>query len=345
MKILVVNNMVPFLRGGAEELATHLVLNLKQHGHQADLLRIPFAYHKAEQIYDEMLACRMLQLYDTDLVIALKFPAYLIPHHNKVLWLVHQYRQAYDLSDTKHTNIAQTPDGEMLRQCIREADNECFRSVQKIHTVSAVTQRRLKVYNNFESDLLHPPLNDPERFTADGYRDYIFCGGRINVMKRQYLLVEAMRWVRSKVKLVIAGPADEPSHGEMLKSLIEKYKLSDRIQLHLGFQPREKISQWVSQSLATAYLPVDEDSYGYCVMESFQASKAALTATDSGGVLGLVTHDQTGWVSMPEPRQLAVTLDSIFENRQRTIEMGWAANECWLSKEISWDRTIERLVA
>ena len=32
-----------------------------------------------------------------DRLIGLKFPAYLIPHPRKVIWLLHQHRQAYDL--------------------------------------------------------------------------------------------------------------------------------------------------------------------------------------------------------------------------------------------------------
>jgi len=36
MKILVINNLVPFIRGGAEKLAENLVLNLKRSGHEAD---------------------------------------------------------------------------------------------------------------------------------------------------------------------------------------------------------------------------------------------------------------------------------------------------------------------
>ena len=44
-----------------------------------------------------------------DRVIALKFPAYLVPHRQKVLWILHQYRQAYDLWDAGKSNIPDTP--------------------------------------------------------------------------------------------------------------------------------------------------------------------------------------------------------------------------------------------
>lgn len=50
MKVLVVNNMAPFVWGGAEELAAHLVKNLVLAGHEAQVLRIPFQWEPASRI-------------------------------------------------------------------------------------------------------------------------------------------------------------------------------------------------------------------------------------------------------------------------------------------------------
>ena len=119
MKILVINNMVPFIRGGAEKLADHLVRNLRRYGHDADLMRIPFQWDPPERIYDEILACRMLKLYNVDRVIGLKFPAYLIPHPNKTLWLIHQFRQAYDLAGTSMSQLGhEAEDSDGIRRCV-----------------------------------------------------------------------------------------------------------------------------------------------------------------------------------------------------------------------------------
>ncbi len=105
MKVLIVNNMVPFVWGGAEELAAHLQKNLVIAGHEAEILRIPFQWEPAARIPSQMLMVRAFELWNVDHVIALKFPAYLIRHPKKTLWLLHQYRQAYDLYDTGQTNL------------------------------------------------------------------------------------------------------------------------------------------------------------------------------------------------------------------------------------------------
>ncbi len=123
MKVLVVNNMAPFIRGGAEELADHLVANLQRtKGVSAELLRIPFSWEPYDRVIEEMMLCRMMELYWVDRVIALKFPAYLIPHSRKTLWLLHQYRQAYDLFDRGQSHIPNDQRGNVVRDLVRSAD-------------------------------------------------------------------------------------------------------------------------------------------------------------------------------------------------------------------------------
>lgn len=345
MKIMIVNNMVPYIHGGAEELANYLVMHLKHLGHDVRLCRIPFRYDPPEQILDEMVACKFMRIAEVDLVIAMKFPAYLIPHPNKVLWLVHQYRQAYDMWESGDSNIPASLAGQELRNCIVQADSECFRSTNRLCTISPITQKRLKKFNGFDSELLRTPINGPEDFKQGEYGDYVFCGGRINSTKRQHLLVEAMLHSRSSAKLVIAGPADTQADSVRLAKLVEKNGLSDRVRLDIGFHSRQKVSALVSNSLAAAYLPIDEDSLGYVSMEANQAGKAVLTSTDSGGLLDLVSDEESGWVREPTAKQIGRTIDTIFENRNRTIEMGVAARERWLKMGITWERTVERLVA
>ena len=104
MRVIVATVRTPFVFGGAEVLANELIQALLAAGHEAELVNLPFSNDKANRIPDQMLACKLTPLEmvsgtKVDRLIALKFPAYLIPHPNKVVWLMHQYRQAYDLWD------------------------------------------------------------------------------------------------------------------------------------------------------------------------------------------------------------------------------------------------------
>ncbi|QNR97805.1 glycosyltransferase family 4 protein [Stenotrophomonas sp. 169] len=343
MKILVVNNMVPGMRGGAEELADQLVVHLRRAGHESELLRIPFTWDPAERLIEEMLMCRSMQVHNVDRVIAMKFPAYMLPFDDKVLWLAHQYRQAYDLWDAGQSNIPDTVEGRQIRSAIIEADNAAFETVKDIYVVGRTVQERLLHYNRLQSKILRAPLNDEELYTGAPHGDYIFAGGRINSSKRQHRLVEAMALLDGNERLLIAGPADSPADEERLRALVERHGLSDRVMLDVGFLPRKKIADYANNALACAYLPFAEDSYGYVTMEACQARKAVITVTDSGDLTELIHDGVQGRVVEDETSEIASAISGMFANRARTIEMGQAAHDHWTGMNINWTATVEAL--
>jgi glycosyltransferase involved in cell wall biosynthesis len=344
MKVLVVNNMAPFVWGGAEELAVHLEKNLILAGHDAEVLRIPFQWEPAHGIAAQMLMVHAFELSNVDRVIALKFPAYLIRHPHKTLWLLHQYRQAYDLFEAGQSNIARDSVGDELRTLIRNADNEAFAETRRIFTNSAVTKQRLARFNSVHAEVLLPPLNDAELFTGGDAQGYVFAGGRVNSMKRQHLLIEAMVRTQAPFRLVIAGPPDGPEDAVKLQKLVEHHRLQGRVHLDLRFMKRSELARYVNESSACAYLPYDEDSLGYVAMEAATAGKPILTTSDSGGVLGLVRDGETGWIAQPNADSLASALEMACSGKGKIEQMGLAARKLWLDMQISWPTSIERLL-
>lgn len=345
MKVLIVNSMAPFVWGGAEELAAHLQRNLIAAGHESEVLRIPFRIDPVEHLPSQMLMVRNLELWNADRVIALKFPAYLIRHPHKTLWLLHQFRQAYDLFDAGQSHVPDDEMGEDIRRAVAAADAESFRESRRIFTNSEVTRERLARYNGFEATVLPPPLNDPELFTGGPSRGYIFAGGRVNLMKRQHLLVEALAKAPSSVRLVVAGPPDGAGDGRRLLELAARLGVKDRVKLDLRFLSRQEYARYVNEAAAVAYLPFDEDSLGYVAMEAATAGKALITTGDSGGVLGLVREGQTGWVAEPTAEGLAQAMAAAQSDAALTERRGKAARELWRQMGITWDKTVETLLA
>jgi len=344
VKVLIVTNMAPFLWGGAEELAVHLERNLIAAGHRAETLRIPFQWEPAQRIVSQMLMVRTFELTNVDRVIALKFPAYTIRHPGKTLWLLHQYRQAYDLHEAGHTNLKDDATGEEVRRLIREADDQTFRESRKIFTNSQVTSDRLKKFNGFESEVLLPPVNDPEIFGGSIDKGYVFAGGRINGMKRQHLLIEAMARAPQGLKLIVAGPPDSPDDAARLQHCVAQLGLQDRVKLDMRFLARREYADYINNSKAVAYLPVDEDSFGYVAMEAAMASKPVITTTDSGGVADFVVHEETGWVATPDVAGIADILHQVGASPARARDMGASCLERWNGLEVNWNMTVERLM-
>jgi glycosyltransferase involved in cell wall biosynthesis len=345
MKIAVVNNCVPFLYGGAEYLADALAQKFREAGHEAMVIRIPFRWDPAACIPGQILAARLLRVPNTDLVVPLKFPVYYIPHPNKVLWLLHQFRQAYDLWGTEFASIPDTAEGRAIRDVITRADNEYLPEARRIYTNSKVTGGRLRQFNGIESEVLLPPLLSEASYRPGPAGDAIVAIGRVNGTKRQLLLVEAMKHCRSAVRLIVAGKTESPDYARAIENEIRRHKLDGRVEFIDRFISDEEKSRLLSESLACAYIPYDEDSYGYVTLEACLSKKAVITCTDSGGIEALVKPGETGYIVEPDAKAIAEAFDRLYTDKPRAAALGAAGEQLARSLKINWENVIRKLTA
>lgn len=338
--------MVPFLYGGAEFLADSLCNKLKEYGHQSQVITYPFSWVPKDAILESMMAVRLNKLENTDMVIALKFPAYYIEHPNKKLWLLHQFRQAYDLHGTEYGMFDDNnPEDYAVHQSIINMDNMVLKSLEgRIFTNSHVVSDRLMHFNRIESEVLYPPLMDASLYKiTNEYGDYIFYPSRVNYSKRQHMAVEAMRYTKSGVRLILAGKGDAPSDEKYIFELIEKYQLQDKVTyLNRFISEQEKVDLFQA-ALAGIYIPYDEDSYGYVTLEGFQAGKAMISCTDAGGTDVVVKDGITGFMTEPTPQALAEAMDKLYLNKQNAITMGKNGLPLLEELGITWEHVIRRL--
>jgi glycosyltransferase involved in cell wall biosynthesis len=343
MKVLVLSTRQPFIWGGAEELATNLVQRLIAAGHEAEAMYLSFSWHPAERLIEEMAIARSIRISNADRVIALKFPAYLVPHHNKVIWLLHQFRQAYDLFDAGESHLDSSVRADALRAAIRKADETAFIGAHRLFATTTAA-KRLHRYHGMEAEVLSAPLNDPELFSGGDDGGYVFAGGRVGAAKRQELLIRALAHARG-VRLVVAGPPDEPSRAGQLRKVAEDLGVADRLTLDLRLLPREGVARLVNGCTASAYIPFDEDSVGYVTMEAFSAGKPVLTTTDSGGVLSIVRDGETGVVTEPTAEALGGGLLKLVQNRVLAGRMGAAGRLLLQQLNLTWPQTLARLMS
>jgi glycosyltransferase involved in cell wall biosynthesis len=348
MKILIATSGVPFIRGGAEILADNLRDALCAAGHEAEVAAIPFKQYPPERIPEHMLACRLLDLSETcgvriDRVIGLKFPAYLVPHRNKVLWLLHQHRTAYELWDNPLAgDLIQCAEGPVIREAIRRADRELIPEAKAIYTLSENVSGRLRRYSGIDSEPLYNPPAHAELFYNGSAGDYFFFPSRITGVKRQWLVIRALAQCRERVRVRFAGEPDNPAEQNECLNLVRELKLSDRIEW-LGMVPEEEKRDLYANCLGVIFPPVDED-YGYVTLEAMLSSKPAITCTDSGGSLEFVVDGQTGLVAEPTAESLAQALDTLWAGRRTAAAMGEAARARYADLNISWENVVEKLL-
>jgi glycosyltransferase involved in cell wall biosynthesis len=204
---------------------------------------------------------------------------------------------------------------------------------------------RLKDFNKVEAEVLYPPVVAPERFYTEAWGGEIAFICRVEHHKRQHLAVEAMRYVRTPVRLRIVGSSVDARYTESLRQLISKYDLEERVTLDLRWiSEGEKVSL-LSTALAAIYIPVNEDSYGFPTIEAALARKATITARDSGGVQEFVEDGVSGIIVEPDAMQIADAFDRLWSDRDAAQTLGRNARERMDELRIDWDHVVERLLS
>ena len=128
---------MPFVHGGAEVHVRQLVRELRTRGYPAELVSVPFKWYPKEEILPHAAAWRLLDLSEcngrpVDLLIASKFPTYFARHPNKVAWLIHQYRAAYELCGTEYSDFAHTELDVGLRDTLMRLDTQMLGECRRI---------------------------------------------------------------------------------------------------------------------------------------------------------------------------------------------------------------------
>jgi glycosyltransferase involved in cell wall biosynthesis len=345
LNILICTTQVPFTTGGGESHVEGLRRAFVDAGHSAEIAAVPFKWYPPTEIMRGALAWRLLDVTASngkpiDLVVGMKFPAYLVSHPNKVLWVMHQYRSAYNLWGTSFDDLSTHPEGPRIREWIKNCDDRFIREAKKVFANSRTVAERLRQYNNIESEVLyHPPPRANELHVGE-QGDFVFYPSRLEPQKRQELLIEAASLLKTAVKIVFAGNSANLSYYE---SLVKKFGVADRVQLR-GFVSELEISNLYANCLGVCYLPFDED-YGYVTLEGMLSGKPVVVPTDGGGATEFIEHGSEGLVVEPDARGIAQALDSLYANRQQAKAMGERGFEKMKSLNFSWSNVVGRLIS
>lgn len=345
MKFILASSYVPFIKGGGTAIVEWLDQKLTEHGHEVETIFLPFV-ETMDNMLDQMLSYRMLDLSDSaDRLIAFRPPAYLLKHPHKILWFIHHVRAFYDLWGSDYCGVPDTPTTRAFRRRLMDVDNVGLNEAKHVFTNSKIVSQRLQDFNQVDSEVLYPPVISPERFQCRDYSPTVVCICRMEHHKRQHLLVEAMRYTKSNAKLILAGKSHSQSYPRNLKLTVLKHCLQGKVEIRNRWISEEEKSELLSNCSAAAYLPFDEDSYGYPSIEAQHAQKAVITTHDSGGVLELVTDGKNGFIADPDPKSIAKVIDQLVGTPGLAEKMGRQGPPVMADLGINWDHVIRRLCA
>ena len=341
MTTLVLEAQVPFVQGGAEYHVRELVHQLRGAGHDAELVSVPFKWYPKQEILAHAAAWRLLDLSESngrpiDLVVATKFPTYFARHPHKVVWLIHQYRAAYELAGTPYSHFTHVDDDVALRDEIVRLDTAMLGECRRLFANSGNTAARLARYNGLDATpLYHPPRLAP-RLAGGDAGNYVLSVGRLETVKRVDLAIRAMVHAPASLTLVVAG------HGTQrpaLERLVDSLGLSSRVRF-AGEVADDTLLDLYAHALGVIFPPYDED-FGYVTLEAFLARKPVITTVDAGGPNEFVVDGVNGQVTAPEPEALGAALTALDADRRRAAAMGDAGFE--RARQITWAGVIQQL--
>jgi glycosyltransferase involved in cell wall biosynthesis len=341
MRIAVCLPQVPFSWGGAEILSERLVDELRERDHEAELVTVPFKWYPGERVLTQAFLWRLLDLEESDgrpidLVIATKFPSYAVRHPRKVVWLLHQFRQAYELDGTDLGQFDQSPEDRALRRAVHRLDRLALGEARSLFATSANVAGRLERSTGLTAEVLPCPPQELE-YRCDEYGDFVLSVGRLDRAKRVDLLLEALA-ERPSLRCVIAG--DGPDR-DRLEGLARQNGLDGRA-VFAGRVSEEELTDLYARCLAVYYAPVDED-FGFVPYEAFLAEKPVVTTADAGGPLEVVRDHENGLVCEPAAAALAEACSWLGEHPEDARTWGQAGRRA--AELLSWDRVIDRLLA
>lgn len=206
-------------------------------------------------------------------------------------------------------------------------------AIRKFSAISKTVAGRKDYFPPISAvQIVHHPSNLKGFYCAAD--DYLFTASRLDRPKRIGLLIEAMQFVKSDIRLKIAGSGPDE---EALKQLASD---DPRIEF-LGFVKDSELVDLYANALAVPYVPFAED-YGLITVEAMMSGKPVLTVSDSGGPTELVVNGKNGFVVPPTARDLAEKIEYLCENRKECRKMG---QKGWQSaRQISWENTVLALL-
>ena len=270
-------------------------------------------------------------------MIATRFPSYALRHPNKVVWLIHQYRQAYDQFGTVYSDLTSSPEDRRTREVIAEIDRVGLTEARKVFANSQTVASRLYRFNGIRSEpLYHPPPLDG-RYRRGPFGDSILWVGRLETWKRPGLLLDALPHTPG-ARAVFVGRG--PEAGNLEKRAVE-LGVAERVRFISAVDDETLLSLYAEARIVA--VTASGEDLGYVPLEAFLSGKPVLTTEDAGGPLEFVRNGETGLVVAPRPEALGVALRLAWPRLDTLEAMGEAGRR--RAALLNWDEPIQRLLS
>jgi glycosyltransferase involved in cell wall biosynthesis len=202
-----------------------------------------------------------------------------------------------------------------------------------LFAISEEVRDRLLQFNGIQSEVLY------QATTLSGFHcgafEYLFMPGRLHRWKRVNLVIEAMRYVKAPIKLLISGTGED-------EAALKELARANASIAFLGRISDEELLEYYANALAVPFVPYNED-FGLVAIEAFHSGKPIITCRDSGQPARMTSRFQAGLICDPTARAIGTAIDSLFASSETARRLG--ENGRFKVAEMHWDTVAQTLVA
>jgi glycosyltransferase involved in cell wall biosynthesis len=296
------------------ELAERLCEALHEHGYDVELIRIPFREELGERVPEQMLALRLINLDNVDRAIALRFPAYLLPHSDRVVWLSQRAKASTGAPGAS----------------VRAAERSYLAEAARVHAASALAARELALDTGLSASVLYPPLRDPRAYRCERYGERLLLSAEDGVTPSVAVALAALSRAPS-AGLTLACPAVS---APALSALASELGVSERVELVEQAEERP----FALLASARALVCVERDCE-LLAREAFRSSKAVIALADCGGAGELVRDRDNGRVAATA-EELSQAFEELSQDRALAERYGSAGAQ---EPQASWETVVAEL--
>ena len=382
MKIAIVGpSPVPFTIGGIENLLWGITEYINQHTeHQAELIKLPSKEDNFWDLIETYKKFYDLNLDYFDMVISIKYPAWMVRHRNHICYLAHRLRGLYDTYhfmnlptevDRKNKHINKVLDYMEREQYCDQLD-DFFALMSDLYSKKELIDGR---YFEFPGPFIRKIVHYMDNFALSTDRiKKFYCISDTVKSRKEYFpvgvepvtvyLPSFLKKYGSKgynyiftisrldgpkrIKLLVKAMKYVTSDVNLIiagtgpeEERLKKLAEGDRRIKFVGFVTDAEVSEYYSNSLVVPYLPYEED-YGLITIEAMMNKKPVITCMDSGGPNEFVKNNITGFSVKADPKIIAEKIDYFASNKDEAIRMG--NNGYNAVKNITWENVINSLL-
>ena len=219
-----------------------------------------------------------------------------------------------------------------------QLEKRAWKKFDRILVNSDTTKRRIleKGIAHEEKLSIINPGADVEENQEGEFEKYFLYPSRFRRYKRQDLAIKAFREAElDEFELVLAGSNQEPEFVEELREMIDE---EDNVEIKTDL-PGEEWKELYRNCYSVIFLAEKED-WGIIPIEAASHGKPTI-AVNEGGPKESVLHDQTGFLTDPEPEDIAKYMEELAESREKVEQMGKRGRE--EAEKYSWNKFVDRL--